>query len=245
MGDISRVSAAAREDGLRFLFISSEDGTGFEHVEPAAASAVGRLMALRIDHAEKVALGVLEDDEILIRLSRPVAGRAEAKQPFDFRLLVVRVKVEMQSASFGRHPVDGDVGPLSGRVFQDDERVSGSGRPARHVAKRRLPERHHPIEVVDVDYDRPDSYRAFLHAHRTQRSGDKLYFGADDGNQRPCRIFRIRSTFCWTTSGLPMSRRAYKLPASNARASSDIDSASSTFRALPTIAGDREGVAYR
>src|SRR5947209_18485358 len=103
MGVKSRVSVAAREDGLRFLFISSGDGTGFEHVEPVAASAVGRLTALRIDHAEKVALGILEDDEVLIRLPRPVAGGAEAKQPFDFPRLVVRVKVEMQSASFGRH----------------------------------------------------------------------------------------------------------------------------------------------
>src|SRR2546427_11359896 len=101
MGVMSRVRVAAREDGLRFLFISSGDGTGFEHVEPSAASAVGRLMALRIDHAEKVALGVLEDDEVLIRLSRPGAGGAEARQPFDFPRLVLRGEVQMQSAACG------------------------------------------------------------------------------------------------------------------------------------------------
>src|SRR5213593_4125423 len=119
--------------------------------------------ALRVDDAEQVALGILEDHEVFARLPRPIAGRAEAQQSFHFAFLVVRVQVEMQSAPLRRHPIDRHVGPVSLRVLQDDERVFGSGRPAGHVAKRRLPERHHSIEVVDVDHDRPDSDRAILH----------------------------------------------------------------------------------
>src|SRR6266571_1993008 len=127
--------------------------------------------ALRVDDTEQVALGILEDYEVFSRLPRPVAGRAEAQQPFDLTFLVVRVQVEMQSASLGRHPIDRDVGRVSLRVLQDHERVSGSGRPTWHVAKRRLPERQHSIEVVDVDHDRPDSHRAVLHDSRDPREG--------------------------------------------------------------------------
>src|SRR5712692_846983 len=147
---------------------STPDGCDKEYDRVDFLARKDGSMAFRIDHAEQVALGVREDHEVFTRLLWPVADGAEAKQPFDLSLLVGRVKVEMQSAPFGRHRVDGDVGPLSCGVLQDDERVSGSGRPPRHVAKRRLPERHHSSEVVDVDDDRPNSDRALLHDAQTQ-----------------------------------------------------------------------------
>ena len=85
----------------------------FEHVEPGVSSPVRQSTTLRVDHAEEVTLGVSEDHEIFTRLAGPIDGGAEVKQPFDFSFWVVRVKVEMQSASVGLHLVDGYVGPFS------------------------------------------------------------------------------------------------------------------------------------
>src|SRR2546427_16600 len=88
-----------------------------------------RQLTPRVDDTEEVALGVREDDEILIGLARPVNGGAELKQPLDLSVRVVRVQVEVQSPPVGLHLVDGHVGPLSGRVLQNHKRVVGSGRP--------------------------------------------------------------------------------------------------------------------
>src|SRR5881409_2993344 len=76
-----------------------------EHVRRTAADSKDLAEtgsgALRVDDAEQVALGILEDHEVFARLPRPIAGRPEAQQPFDFSFLVVRVQVEMQSAPLG------------------------------------------------------------------------------------------------------------------------------------------------
>src|SRR5947209_3911826 len=77
-----------------------------------------RQLTPRVDDAEKVALGVREDDEILTGLARPVDGGAELKQPLDLSVRVVRVQVEVQSPPVGRHLVDGHVGPLSAGVSE-------------------------------------------------------------------------------------------------------------------------------
>src|SRR3989441_6885884 len=122
-----------------------------------------RKLTPRVDDTEEVALGVSEDDEIFTGLARPVDGGAELKQPLDLSVRVVRVQVEVQSAPVRLHLVDGHVRPLSGRVFQNHKRVVGSGRPPRSITQGLLPEGHHLSEVVDVDHDGPDPYRALPH----------------------------------------------------------------------------------
>src|SRR3989441_1845305 len=134
----------------------------------------------RVDDTEEIALGVSEDDEVFIRLARPIDGGAELKQPLDLSVRGVRVQVEVQSAPIGLHLVDGHVRPLSGRVFQNHKRVVRSGRPPRSITQGVLPEGHHLSEVVDVDHDRPDPYGALPH-------------GADDFGDRS-RRFRLPTT---------------------------------------------------
>src|SRR5437879_13494265 len=48
--------------------------------------------ALRVDDAEQVALGILEDHEVFARLPRPIAGRSEAQPPFAAPFLAGRVQ---------------------------------------------------------------------------------------------------------------------------------------------------------
>src|SRR6266498_1431766 len=51
-----------------------------------------------VHHTEEVALGVLEDDEVLPWLrGLGMAGRSQLEQPSHFFLLVVRVEIEVQS----------------------------------------------------------------------------------------------------------------------------------------------------
>ena len=134
-----------------------------DYVGPDAASPVGRSTTPRVDHAEEITLRVSEDHEIFTGLAGPVDGGAEVKQSFDFSFWFVRVEVKMQSAPVGLHLVDGYVGPFSCRVLQDNERVSGGGRPPRSVTKRLLPEDHHSSEVVAVNHDGPDAHGTILH----------------------------------------------------------------------------------
>src|SRR5438445_389460 len=104
MGVISRVSVAAREDGLRFLFISSEDGTGFEHVEPAAASAVGRLMDSETLPNLPHPLDLLLDDFGLA----DVASRVEA--PRDERESLLGDRLGLLQVPGGSHDCEGSRG---------------------------------------------------------------------------------------------------------------------------------------
>src|SRR5689334_1392424 len=62
-------------------------------LRPVLASVLAR-----VDHAEEVALGVLQHDEVLAWLGRPwMAARSEPGQPLDLRLLVPRVEVQVQA----------------------------------------------------------------------------------------------------------------------------------------------------
>jgi hypothetical protein len=51
-----------------------------------------------VDHAEQVALGVLEDDEVVVRLGvAGMAGRSDPEQPLDLTGLVVGVEIQVES----------------------------------------------------------------------------------------------------------------------------------------------------
>src|SRR5712691_215739 len=87
------------------------------------ASPPGCRLAARVDDTEEIALGVREDDKILVGLTGPVDRSAEMTQPLDLAVRVFRIQVEMQSAPVRFHPVDGYVGPFSRRVFQNHKWV--------------------------------------------------------------------------------------------------------------------------
>jgi len=64
------------------------------------AAVVLRLVGF-VDNAEAVAVGVNEDDEILVRAVLPfIAGRTEAEQPLDLRRLISGIEVKMNAAEF-------------------------------------------------------------------------------------------------------------------------------------------------
>src|SRR2546425_11138982 len=82
--DCRRMSPENIESFGLLALLETETGEPEEHVRRTAAASQRpsgtSSRALRVDDAEQVALGIIEDHEVFARFPRPAAGRAEAQQ---------------------------------------------------------------------------------------------------------------------------------------------------------------------
>ena len=106
-----------------------------------------------MDHAEKVAVGVFKNDEIIIRIiSLTMASSTQLKQSFHFTLFVLGVKVKMEPIS-AREPLRN---LIQRYIRASSFRVSKNNPSALSwlswdVVKGFLPERKHLVKVDAVD----------------------------------------------------------------------------------------------
>ena len=109
--------------------------------------------------AKQVAVRVLEDNEIRAWTVPPrVTGGPERQQPFDLRLLITRVKIDVQPvvprpSTIAR--LKREIGPAPLRVAQHDP-ASARGFPG-DVSESASPERNGTVELVAMRDDRTDA----------------------------------------------------------------------------------------
>src|ERR1700716_1594915 len=100
-------------------------GDIFHRWSPAPPAPVLSSPLRLVHHAEDVALGVLEEDEIPARLrSAGMDGRSKVAQPSHLLVLLVGVEIEMQTVLSGallRNELQGDVDMLSVGVPEHHE----------------------------------------------------------------------------------------------------------------------------
>src|SRR5262249_34409060 len=105
--------------------------------------------------AEEVAVRVLQNDEVGAGPVPPrVAFRTGGDQAPDLPLPIVGVEIEMQPTPARarlRRVIERHIGRSSRRITKTDTTVVC--RLSRYVAKRRLPERQHRVELAAADHD--------------------------------------------------------------------------------------------
>jgi hypothetical protein len=112
-----------------------------------------------LDHAEEVALRILQNDEVFLRPRYSRKARcAEGEQPFDLTHLVGRVEIEVETVlthMFLGHHLQRHIHVLPVGISEDDPTIFGW--LSWHVAECLLPESRHRGQVVAIDNDGADS----------------------------------------------------------------------------------------
>ena len=111
-----------------------------------------RLLFERAQHAELVPLRVRHDDPGDVSLSNVDSSRPETLESLDFRLLIIRTKIEVHSVLRGLAVVAGhQAEPTAGPVCRCKQMSPGRSGPHVLEAERLAPEGRHSVEVDAVD----------------------------------------------------------------------------------------------
>jgi hypothetical protein len=115
-----------------------------------------------LDDAEQISVRILEDDEVRPWAVSPgIPRRSQREQPFDLRVPVGCVEIEVQPVAARPSTIarlKGEIWPAFQRIAQYDP-ASAGGFP-RDVSESVLPEFNGSVEFVAMHDDRSDAYHA-------------------------------------------------------------------------------------